>query len=162
MDRPTQQSMTSRGSRGFRLLSFILLVSGGGLAIGALNVPGAWYAALKKPAFNPPDWIFAPVWTVLFVMIAVAGFRTFDQNPRRLAGRLWILQMTLNFAWSPVFFSLHRTGLALAIIIVLFVTIVAFAWRQWYEDRTAALLFFPYAAWVGFAMTLNAALLILN
>ncbi len=150
-----------RGAR-LRLAAFVLLVPGTGLLIGLLNIPGAWYGALSKPAFNPPDWLFAPVWTMLFVLIAVAGFRTFERYPRGTAAKLWIVQMALNFTWSPVFFSLHRIDVALAVIVALFFTILAFIWRQWQVDRTAALLFIPYAVWVGFAAVLNTSLFVLN
>jgi tryptophan-rich sensory protein len=149
-------------SRWFLLIGFILAVAGTGLLIGALNVPGTWYAALNKPAFNPPDWAFAPVWAILFVMIALAGFRTFEREPLGPAMKLWVLQIALNFAWSPIFFSLHRIDIALLIIIALFALIVGFVLLQWRSDRAAALLSLPYVAWVGFATTLNAALLFLN
>jgi translocator protein len=152
---------SGRGNR-LRLVAFVLLVPGAGLLIGWLNIPGAWYAALNKPPFNPPDWVFAPVWTVLFVLIGFAGFRTFSRQPRGTAVMLWTLQMALNFAWSPLFFSLHRIGVALAVIVALLSTILAFVWRQWRVDRTAALLFIPYAAWVGFATILNTSLFLLN
>jgi translocator protein len=150
-----------RGRRAW-FAAFMLIVPGIGLLIGALNIPGAWYGALNKPSFNPPDWVFAPVWTILFLMIALAGFRTFESEPRGPAMRLWALQMVLNFAWSPIFFSLHRIGIALAVIVSLLAAIVAFVLRQWSADRLAAVLFIPYAAWVGFATVLNAALWMLN
>jgi translocator protein len=140
-----------RGGTSFRFAAFMLMVPGIGLVIGALNVPGDWYAALNKPPFNPPDWVFAPVWTLLFVMIAVAGFRTFGSRPSSAAMKLWAIQMVLNFAWSPIFFSLHRIDLALAVIVALFGSILAFFGSRWSSDRVAALLFIPYAAWVGFA-----------
>ena len=146
----------SRRGNWLRLAAFVVLVPGAGLLIGLLNIPGEWYAALNKPPFNPPDWLFGPVWTVLFVLIGVAGF------PRGTAMMLWTFQMALNFAWSPLFFSLHRIGLALAVIVALFSTILAFVWRQWQADRAAALLFVPYAAWVGFAAILNISLFLLN
>lgn len=154
--------MASRRGKWFRLAAFILCVLGTGLVIGALNLPGPWYAALRKPPFHPPDWVFAPVWTILFLMIALAGFRIFEGEPRSPAMKLWALQMVLNFAWSPIFFSLHRIDIALAVIVGLFAAIVTFVLRQWSVDRLAALLFIPYAAWVGFATVLNAALLMLN
>ena len=153
---------TSRGGNRLRLAAFVLLVPGTGLLIGLLNMPGAWYSALEKPSFNPPDWVFAPVWTALFVLIAIAGFRTFERQPDDTAMKLWIVQMALNFSWSPVFFSLHRIGLALAVIVALLFTILAFIWRQWQPDRKAALLFVPYAVWVGFATILNMSLFLIN
>ncbi|GGI31040.1 TspO/MBR family protein [Bradyrhizobium guangdongense] len=142
--------------------AFLCLVPAAGLLIGVLNRPGAWYAALTKPPFNPPDAVFAPVWTILFLLIAVAGYRTFEAGPRGAAMKIWIVQMILNFAWSPIFFSLHRMDIALGVIIAMFVAIVAFVRRQWSADRLAALLFLPYAGWVAFAMLLNLSLLLLN
>lgn len=157
-----QSAAAFRRGRSFRFAAFVLLVPATGLAIGALNTPGAWYAALNKPPFNPPDWVFAPVWTVLFLMIAMAGFRTFEREPRGSATKLWAVQMALNFCWSPIFFSFHRIDAALAIMVALFAVIIAFIWRQWHDDQAAALLFMPYAAWVGFATILNTAVVLLN
>lgn len=151
-----------RRGKPLRLALFFVLVPGTGFIVGALNAPGRWYAALNKPPFNPPDWVFAPVWTVLFVMIAAAGFLTLEREPRGKAIKLWALQMVLNFAWSPLFFSFHRIDLALAVIVALFASIVAFVWTEWRADRVVALLFIPYAAWVGFATILNAAFFLLN
>ncbi len=142
-------------------MAFLLAVLGGGLLIGSLTRPDGWYAALAKPAFNPPGWVFGPVWTVLYVMIAIAGARTWERGPAADRG-LWLTQMALNFAWSPVFFALHRPGLALAIIIALLIAIVAFIVTRWRADRVSALLFLPYAAWVAFASALNAAIVVLN
>ena len=155
---------TARWHRGkaLRFAAFILLVPAAGLLIGALNIPGAWYAGLNKPSFNPPDWVFAPVWTVLFLLIGFAGFRTFERKAQGAAATLWSLQMALNFAWSPVFFSLHRIDLALAVILPMLAAIIAFVWCQWREDLTASLCFVPYAAWVGFAAALNTAIFLLN
>ena len=158
----TRPVLAFRRGSWWRFAAFILLVPGSGFAIGALNAPGAWYAALSKPPFNPPNWIFAPVWTVLFLMIAVAGFRTFEREPRGTAAKLWALQLALNYAWSPIFFSLHRIDVALAVIVILLSAILAFVWSQWRADRAAALLFIPYSAWVGFATILNTALFLLN
>jgi tryptophan-rich sensory protein len=148
--------------KAFRFAAFMLLVPAAGLLIGALNIPGAWYAQLNKPSINPPNWVFAPVWTVLFLLIALAGFRTFERKAHGVAATLWSLQMALNFAWSPVFFSLHRIDLALAIILSMLAAIIAFVWCQWREDPTASLCFVPYAAWAGFAALLNAAIFLLN
>ena len=144
------------------LAGFLIFVVGGGLLIGALNVPGDWYAGLAKPGFNPPNWIFGPVWTLLYVFIAIAGWRAWQQDPHGPGMFLWLVQLLLNFAWSPVFFSFQQIGLALAVILCLLATVIGFAVWQWPRDRTAALLFVPYAAWVAFASVLNASLLMLN
>ena len=98
------------------LVLFLVLVVGGGLAIGFVTAPGDWYAGLAKPAFNPPNWLFAPVWTVLYVLIAVTGWRTFERDRGGWPMRLWWAQLALNFLWSPVFFTAHRIGLALLVL----------------------------------------------
>ncbi len=141
---------------------FLILVVGGGLVIGYVTAPGIWYAGLNKPAFNPPDWVFAPTWSVLYVLIAVAGARVWLRGRREVAMRLWWLQLALNFAWSPVFFSLHMIGPALVIILLLAATVIAFIIASWRVDRFSALMFLPYAAWVLFAGVLNGAILLLN
>jgi tryptophan-rich sensory protein len=149
-------------NRWLSLLGFLVLVSGGGLAIGYLTAPGEWYAGLVKPSFNPPGWIFGPAWTVLYVLIAVAGWRTFEHDRRGWPMRLWWAQLALNFLWSPVFFAAHRIGLALAIVLLMLGTIFAFIAASWRRDRVAAWLFAPYAAWVAFASVLNGSIWMLN
>ena len=145
------------------LAVFILLVVGIGWAIGTVSLPGAWYAGLQKPPFNPPNWVFAPTWTILYVMIAIAGWRTYLQaDATSLPMQLWLVQMILNFVWSPVFFTLHHIAFALAIILTLFAVIVGFIWVQWSENRLVAALFIPYAAWVAFASLLNYSIYRLN
>lgn len=143
------------------LVLFLVLVVGGGLAIGYGTAPGEWYASLAKPAFNPPAWVFAPVWTALYVLIAVAGWRVHKANARS-ATALWWAQLALNFAWSPVFFALHAIGAALIVIVALLAAVAVFVGLAWRPDRTAAWLFLPYAGWVAFATLLNASILWLN
>lgn len=149
-----------RGIQG--LLTFLVLVVGTGFAIGYINVPGGWYANLNKPWFNPANWIFAPVWAVIYVLIAIAGWRTWNEDSRGVAMRLWFAQMALNFLWPPTFFSLHQPGVALAIILTLLTVIVGFIVKQWENERISSLLFVPYAAWIGFASMLNLAIVSLN
>jgi len=146
----------------FTLALFILLVLGGGTLIGLMTLPGEWYAGLAKPPFNPPNWIFAPVWTLLYIMVAVAGWRTWQRGPRSAAMAVWFIQLALNFVWSPVFFGAHRPGAALFVIAALLATIIEFIVMRWPRDRAAALLFAPYAAWVAFATLLNASIWSLN
>jgi len=146
----------------FALASFLLLVVVGGLAIGYLTAPGAWYAGLVKPTFNPPNWVFGPTWTVLYVLIAVAGWRVWLKGSRGWPMRLWWAQLVLNFLWTPVFFGAQRIDLALGVVLALLVTVLAFIVASWRRDRTSAWLFAPYAAWVAFASVLNDAILVLN
>ncbi len=145
-----------------QLIPFLAIVVGGGLLIGATNLPGAWYAELAKPSFTPPNWLFAPAWTMIYTLIAIAGWRTFQHRPHSLAMGLWYAQLGLNFAWSPAMFTLHAIALALIIILALLAVVCGFIFVQWRQDRIAALLFVPYAAWVTYASLLNAAVWHLN
>ncbi|MDX2158033.1 MAG: TspO/MBR family protein [Hyphomicrobiaceae bacterium] len=149
-------------SRLVSLCVFLAISVGGGLLIGTVSRPGPWYAALAKPSFNPPSWVFAPVWTTLYVMIGVAGWRAWLADGGPTAMRLWAAQMALNFSWSPIFFVLNAPALALAIILALLAVIFAFIVASWPRDRLAGWLFVAYAAWVGFASVLNAAIVWLN
>ncbi len=144
------------------LTLLLVLVVGGGLAIGFLTAPDEWYARLAKPAFNPPNWIFAPVWTILYVLIAIAGWRIFERDRRSWPMKLWWGQLALNFLWSPVFFAAHQVGFALIVVLLLLAGIVAFIAAAWRQDRAAAWLFAPYAVWVAFASVLNGAIWLLN
>ncbi len=143
-------------------VAFIALVVTVGSLIGANNTPDAWYAALNKPPFNPPNWLFAPVWFTLYVLIGIAGARTFLRDASGPAAFVWVAQMLLNWAWSPTWFTLHMPWAAFAIIIAILVLIVAFMALTWKRDRVSAWLFVPYAAWVAFASTLNFSIAILN
>ncbi|MER9409653.1 tryptophan-rich sensory protein [Mesorhizobium sp. M0589] len=141
---------------------FLLLVLGGGLLIGYATLPGEWYASLAKPPFNPPNWVFAPAWTLLYVLIAVAGWRTWERERAAAAMKIWALQLVLNFAWSPTFFGAKQMGPALVVILALLASIPLFIATVWNRDRVSGWLFAPYAAWVAFATLLNASLLLLN
>jgi tryptophan-rich sensory protein len=138
------------------LVLFLLLVVGGGLLIGFLTKPDEWYAKLNKPSFTPPNWIFGPVWTVLYVFIAIAGWRSWQSAQDGIAWKLWWAQLILNFSWSPVFFVFQKIHLALGILILLVLAIFGFIAAEWPTDRWAAFLFVPYAAWTAFALLLNA------
>lgn len=143
-------------------MPFLILVLGGGLGIGALTVPGDWYSGLAKPAFNPPNWLFGPVWTCLYVLIAIAGSRIFRRDRRGVAMKAWWIQLALNFAWPVSFFAAHAIAAALALLLALLGTIIVFMVASRRLDPLAAWLFAPYAAWVGFAMALNGSILVLN
>ncbi len=139
---------------------FLFAVVGIGLLMGTVTRPDGWYAALAKPSFNPPNWAFGPVWTLLYVMIAIAGARTWESGTG--GAGFWLAQMALNFVWTPVFFRLQSPKVALVIIIALLIAILAFIAARWRADRISALLFVPYAAWVAFASVLNTAIVALN
>jgi benzodiazapine receptor len=146
-------------------LPCVVLVLGGGTLIGFAARPDAWYATLHTPAFMPPNWLFAPVWSVLYVLIALAGWQVWRAASPARAGllALWILQLALNFLWSPVFFGAHRIGLALIDICGLLVAVVAFiVMVRRHGETPAGWLMVPYAGWVAFATVLNASLFRLN
>lgn len=144
------------------LFVFIVLTLGGGLVIGSLTAPGAWYGLLVQPSFRPPNWLFAPIWTALYIMIAFAGWRVWRQQRFGSPMALWSAQLALNFGWSPLFFAARQIGPALVIIALLLVTIMAFIVVTARRDRLTAALFVPYALWVSFASALNAAFWVLN
>lgn len=144
------------------LAVFLAVVIGVGALIGISTAPGEWYANLNKPPFNPPNWLFGPVWFALYVLIAIAGWRAFLAEPNGLAMKLWYGQMVLNWLWSPIWFSLHLLWPAFIVIIAIFALILAFIQNRWRRDRVSAWLFVPYAAWVGFASLLNLAIATLN
>jgi translocator protein len=130
----------------------------GAAAVGARFRPGPWYAALRKPAWNPPNWIFAPVWTVLYALMATAVWLVWRQAGVAPALALFLGQLALNAAWTWLFFGLRRPGLALAEIAALWLALVATALAFGAIRPLAGLLLLPYLAWVTFAGALNAAL----
>lgn len=149
------------------LLGFIglcLAVAAIGGAVTATSV-GTWYAGLAKPSFNPPGWVFGPVWTALYLMMAFAAWRVWRARGfagARAALGAWALQLALNLGWSLLFFGARMIGAALAEIVLLLAAILATAFLFWRIDRLAGALLAPYAAWVAFATLLNAALWRLN
>lgn len=144
------------------LALFLIAVIGIGALIGTQSVPGAWYEGLNKPPFNPPNWVFGPVWFTLYAMIAVAGWRVFMRNPASPAAKFWGAQMVLNWSWSPVWFTLQMIWPAFVIIVALWLCIAGFIVTTWKTDRLAAGLFLPYLAWVSFATLLNLSIGLLN
>lgn len=141
---------------------FIVIVLGCGLLIGINNIPGEWYQSLVKPSFNPPNWIFAPVWSILYIIIGLVGARTFLNHRRTAAMRFWVAQMIFNFAWSPLFFGFREIAMALIVIIALLISIVGFIVVSRKQDDLSALLFVPYLAWVAFATLLNTSIFLMN
>lgn len=149
------------------LLAFLVLCLGAGFlgaGITQAEIPG-WYAGLQKPLGNPPNWVFAPVWTTLYILMAVAAWRIFcrrAQGGTAPAMVLFFIQLGLNALWTPVFFGWHRTGLALAVILLLLVLISATSVLFRKIDKAASILLLPYLVWVSYASYLNAGLWWLN
>lgn len=139
------------------------------LAVGAIggfataSSVATWYAGLNKPAFNPPNAVFGPVWTVLYILMALAAWRVWRADPanpakggrRRRALALYAIQLALNLAWSLIFFGLRQPALALAEVVLLLAAVIASAAAFWRIDRPAGVMMIPYAAWVAFASVLN-------
>jgi len=162
-----------------RLRSALMLVAqlvivAGVAALGSLatiqNVDG-WYADAAKASWSPPNWIFAPVWTVLYTLMAISIWLVWRERgrvPVRRACTLYVIQLVLNALWTPVFFGLYPVvgspvlWIALSIIVALDVLVLATMVSFWRVSRLAAWLLVPYWAWVLFATTLNAAVAVLN
>lgn len=137
----------------------------GSLVMGRGGVAD-WYDNLSKPVFTPPNWVFGPAWTVLYVLMGVAAFLVWQKGweirPVRVALTWFAVQLALNALWSPVFFGLHRIGSALVVIILLWGAIVATIVSFLNVSKLAAVLLCPYLLWVSFAAMLNGAIWLLN
>lgn len=158
---------SGRGSDLLGLAAFVALCFGAAALGGLVTAESVttWYPTLNKPAFNPPDWVFGPAWTLLYLMIAVAGWRAWRASRTvgaRPAMALYAVQLVLNVAWSFIFFGARSIGFALAEIVLLLTMIVINLVMFWRVDRLAGWLLVPYAAWVSFASILNFALWRLN
>ena len=147
------------------LLAFILvtlLVGAGASLFTEPNIP-TWYAGLNRPAIAPPNWVFAPVWTTLYILMAVAAWRVWKiRGLKSIELWAWCVQLALNFAWSAIFFSLHRIGAALVEILLLDLAILYTAALFFRRDPLAGALMLPYLAWTGFATILTHAFWQLN
>lgn len=126
---------------------------------------GRWFRKLDKPAFQPPNWIFAPVWTVLYGAIAYSGWRVWrnaDSPERTRALGLWAAQLALNGAWTPLFFGARKPAIALADLAALDGVTSAYLASAAKVDRAAAVAVAPYLGWIGFATALNTAIVAKN
>lgn len=149
------------------LVGWILLLVGLGAAVGIVFDPNGWYADLLKPTWNPPSWVFGPVWTLLYIAMAVALWlvrRELDVDGllRQRAVALFAIQFLLNLAWTPLFFGLHSPGLAFAEICLLWIVLL---WTMLMFGRIRALagyLLLPYLLWVSFALVLTGTIWLMN
>jgi benzodiazapine receptor len=149
------------------LISCILLplLIGGISGYATVSAISSWYATLVKPSFNPPNWIFGPVWTTLYILMGYSSYRIF-QSPkgdlRNQALTIYGLQLIFNFFWSILFFKFHLLGIALVEILILLTLLIVMFIRFKQIDKTAAFLNIPYLLWVSFASILNASIWYLN
>jgi benzodiazapine receptor len=136
-----------------------------GASFTTSSIP-TWYVLLNKPPFNPPNWLFGPVWSVIYVLMGVSGYliwqKGIENKKVRSAIYLFAIQLVLNGIWTPVFFGLKNILFALIIIIFLWIAILKTIMAFSKIDKTAAYLLYPYITWVGFASILNFSIWILN
>ena len=148
-------------------LSILLSLAAG--AIGSVftysEIP-TWYASLVRPDIAPPNWIFGPVWTTLYILMGTAAWLVWKADAVRTAKRrallVYALQLALNTLWSFIFFGMHALGLALVVICALWLAIAATIYLFYPISRTASYLLAPYIAWVSFASFLNYTLWMMN
>jgi len=145
-----------------KLLFFSVLISQFAGIVGSFFTTSAinnWYIYLNKPDFNPPSWIFGPVWIILYTLMGISLYlvwtKKFKKTKIKQAVYLFLLQLIFNSIWPIIFFGLKNLGLAFLIIIILWLTI-AYLIKIFYEiDKKAAYLLIPYILWVSFALSLN-------
>lgn len=157
-------STVSRARDVLGLTAFVVLCFGVSVLGARATLPALaeWYPALEKPPWTPPGWVFGPVWTLLYPLVAVAGWLAWREGRCRLGMLLFFLQLALNAAWPWLFFGQRRPDLALVAIVALWLAILGTIVAFWRVSRGAALLLVPYLAWVGFASALNHAIWKLN
>ena len=134
-------------------------------ALGARYMPGPWFEQLKKPPWNPPNWVFGPVWTLLYTLMAVAAWHVWGEGGWKAQGialSLFLAQLLFNGLWSWLFFGLKSPGLAFADIAALWITLLVTVLAFWSVKPVAGLLLTPYLAWVTFATALNFSIWQLN
>ncbi len=162
---PTAPPASPSSARSGLWLAGCILLSMAGAAAGLLWRVDEWYFGLIRPSFAPPNWLFGPVWTTLYILIGVSLWRVAHRGGLRrdpTAAALFALHWILNFLWSYLFFGIHRPDLALLEIVALDVVILLLARRFHGHDRLAAWLLLPYGLWVSFAALLNAGFWWLN
>lgn len=140
---------------------FLLACAGAGMT-GGLFPPGPWYRGLRKPVWTPPDWVFPVTWTLLYLCMAAAGARAAMAPDNGIAMACWALQIAFNGLWTPVFFGLRKIRLGMAVVAMLWLTVLAATVALWQVDWIAGALFVPYLVWVTIASALNAAVWRLN
>jgi benzodiazapine receptor len=148
-------------------ISIIISLAAGGIGVIFTSPAiGTWYAALNKPGFTPPNWLFGPAWTTLYILMGIAAFFVLRQGLLapgvKLALLVFLVQLILNILWSVIFFGYHQLLGGIVVIVLLWIAILITLLRFWNISTVAGALLIPYLAWVTFASALNIAVWILN
>ncbi len=154
----------ARGSKKPILIAFLIAIAVGGIG-GAATEIGPWYDSLVKPSWQPPDWAFGPVWTLIYITTGIAGVRAWrlgDARQRRLFLIALLINCVLNVLWSLLFFKMQRPDLALIEVVALWLSIVPLILLPWRYSPRSSLLLLPYLAWVSVAAYLNLSIVHLN
>ena len=157
------KSSQTRGSLGILGLLILLTLGIGWLGSRAtLPEITGWYANLIKPSFNPPNYLFGPVWSTLYLLMAVSQWMVWKSSQNKLTKIFFFLMLVSNALWSPVFFKYHQIGWALVVLAFYLITLGAWVRCLYQENKTAAYLQSPHLLWVSFATILNASIYLLN
>lgn len=152
----------------FSVVGWIVLCELAGIVGSVFSVSSipTWYQTLSKPVFNPPNWVFGPVWTTLYALMGISVYRIWRMGMKKEAVRhavyLFLMHLGLNAIWSPIFFGARQIPLAFVTIAIMWLTLITVMFRFEKLDKLSALLLAPYLAWISFAMVLNYHLWILN
>jgi len=157
------KSSQTRGSYGTLGLLILLTLGIGWLGSRATlpEIP-TWYAHLNKPSFNPPNYLFGPVWSTLYLLMAISQWMVWNATQNKLTKIFFFLMLLSNTLWSPVFFKYHQLGWALVVLVVYLITLGAWVRCLYQENKTASYLQSPQVLWVSFATVLNASIYLLN
>jgi tryptophan-rich sensory protein len=157
------KSSQTRGSLGILGLLILLTLGIGWMGSRATlpEIP-TWYAQLNKPSFNPPNYLFGPVWSTLYLLMAISQWMVWKSNQNKLTKIFFFLMLFSNALWSPVFFKYHQLGWALVVIAFYLIALGTWVRCLYQENKTAAYLQAPHVLWVSFATVVNASIYLLN
>ncbi|WP_242167147.1 MULTISPECIES: TspO/MBR family protein [unclassified Pseudomonas] len=141
------------------IVLIFLIACGAAASTGIIFKPGQWYEALVKPSFTPPNWLFPVAWTVIYLLLAWAGYRLTLIPGSQLALGLWAAQIALNTLWTPVFFGAHRLFAGMVVIVLLWLVVAALVVMTLRLDLITGLILLPYLAWLSVAAALNFSIL---
>jgi len=136
-----------------------LIACGAAASTGVIFKPGQWYEGLNKPGFTPPNWAFPVAWTIIYLLLAWAGYRLSLIPGSQTVLALWAAQIALNTLWTPVFFGAHQVAAAMVILLLLWLVVAVMVFMALRLDLITGLILFPYLAWLSVAAALNFSIL---